>query len=76
MEEKKKFVKLKFKPTGLTFEVEQKNADELLKNEPENFEAVDGYEPEPEKVEQPIYDSIVVEKEEETIPKRTRRNRD
>ena len=76
MQEKKKFVKLKFKPTGLEFDVEQKNADELLRNEPENFETVDGYEPEPEKVEQPIYDSIVVEEpKEETIPKR-KRNRD
>lgn len=70
MEEK---VKIKFKPTGLEFEVEKKYANELLEDEPENFEAVDGYIPPEEPIEPTIYESIVVEeKKEEEVPKRKR----
>lgn len=71
--EEKIFVKLRFKPTQLEFDVEKKHADELLENEPENFESVDGYKPQPKEEEKPIYDSIVVEEKEEVeIPKKKR----
>lgn len=73
-------IRIKFIPTGLEFEVEKKYADELLRDEPENFESVDGYKPEEPKAEPTIYESIVVEPkkeeiketEEEIIPKRKR----
>lgn len=63
MENKKKYVKIKFIPTGLEFDVLEKEASELLKNEPENFEAVDGYTPPVEPEEPTVYSSIVVEEE-------------
>lgn len=68
MENKKKYVKIKFIPTGLKFDVLEKEACELLKNEPENFEAVDGYTFPVEPVEQTVYSSIVVEEATETEP--------
>jgi hypothetical protein len=71
-------VKIKFIPTGFEFNVEKNYADELLKEESENFIAVDGYTPPETPAEPTIYESIVVEEKEEkevTIPKR-RRNRD
>lgn len=63
MENKKKYVKIKFIPTGLEFDVLEKEASELLKNEPENFEAVDGYTLPVEPEEPTVYSSIVVEEE-------------
>lgn len=71
---------IRFKPTKLEFSVDRKYADELLIDEPENFEAVTkGYKPELPPEEPTIYESIVVEepKEEEkteevVIPKRKR----
>ena len=63
MENKKKYVKIKFIPTGLEFDVLEKESSELLKNEPENFEAVDGYTLPVEPEEKTVYSSIVVEEE-------------
>jgi len=72
-------IKVKFIPTGLEFEVKKAYGEELLRDEPENFEAVDGYTLPVEPEETTVYSSIVVEEKEEekevTIPKR-RRNRD
>lgn len=69
-------IKIKFIPTGLIFDVENQHADDLLRNEPENFEAVDGYTLPTEPSEPTIYDTIVVKEEEVIPPKRNKRNRD
>lgn len=69
-------IKIKFIPTGLIFDVENQHADDLLRNEPENFEAVDGYTLPVEPDEPTIYNSIVVKEEEKIIPKKNRKNRD
>lgn len=71
-------IKIKFIPTGLEFEVEKDYADELLRDEPENFESVDGYKPEEPQAEPTVYESVVVEAEKEEpieeieIPKKKR----
>lgn len=63
MENKKKYVKIKFIPTGLEFEIEKAYGEELLRDESENFEAVDGYKLEEKPSEPTVYESIVVEEE-------------
>ena len=63
-------IEIKFIPTGLTFEVDKTYADELLRDEPHNFVAIDkDYKPAEEPKEPTIYETIVVEEEPKEVKK-------
>lgn len=65
----KKFINVKYLPTGMIFNVSKETVDEYIKDEPHNFKVMDDdYDmPEEEKIEQEVYE-LVVEKEKAEEP--------